>query len=385
MQADDDAPTAPETFLAHGGGFRDAANGAVVPPIELSSTYARGADYALVDPGVHYSRDENPTYLHAERVLARLEGGARALLFSSGMAGAAAIFHTLRSGDHVVASLLMYHGLRSWLKGFVERYGLELTLFDPRTDGSLAAALRPGRTRLVWIETPSNPTWELTDIAAAAELAHGAGALLACDSTVSTPLVTRPFEHGADLVFHSATKFLNGHSDVVAGAVVGRVEDEAWTRIRTERARGGAILGPFEAWLLHRGLRTLHVRMARAMENAARLAERFDGHAAVERVLWPGLSSHPGHAIAKKQMCGFGAMLSLLLADDPEGARARRVASTTRCFLPATSLGGVESLIEHRATVEGPDSPTPKNLLRLSVGIEDADDLIRDLERALEA
>ena len=372
----------PATLLAQGGHFIDRESGAITPPIYHSTTYARDGDYRLIQEDVSYSRDQNPTYRQAQRVIAQLEGGADALLFSSGLAGATALFQTLRPKDHVVAPAIMYHGLRDWLAHFCANWGVALDYFDPTEPQSLQRAIRQGQTKIVWVETPANPTWDVTDIAEAARLAHEAGACLAVDSTVSTPILTRPFEHGADFVFHSATKYLNGHSDVVAGVLLCRECDERWQAVRFQRAHGGAVLGPFEAWLLLRGMRTLHVRMAWACVGAMKIARHFATHRQLEEVLYPGLEAHPGHAIAKRQMQGgFGAMLSLLVKGDAD--RARAVATSTRLFVPATSLGGVESLIEHRATIEGPNSPIPPNLLRLSVGIEDVDDLIADLEQAL--
>jgi cystathionine gamma-synthase len=277
----------------------------------------------------------------------------------------------------------MYHGLRDWLMHFCETWKVDIDYFDATVDGALESAIKAGRTRLVWIETPANPTWDVTDIAAAAKLAHGAGARLAVDSTVATPLLTRPLELGADFVFHSATKYLNGHSDVIAGVLAARKDDEQWQAVRFQRAFGGAILGPMEAWLLLRGMRTLHLRVQRACESAMAIARRLEGHGRVSRVLYPGLESHPGHGIARRQMQGgFSGMMSILV--DVDGAATRAVATRTRVFVPATSLGGVESLIEHRATVEGPNSPVPPNLLRLSVGIENVADLIADLEQALD-
>ena len=370
------------TALAQASHQLDPNTGAITPPIHPSTTYARNEHYEPTSPNLSYSRDQNPTYTLAEKVLTDLEGGADALLFASGLAAASAVFHTLRPGDHVVAPVIMYHGLRDWLSQFCSNWGVAIDYFDTTEDGALKRTIKPGRTRIVWIETPSNPTWDVTDIAASSALAHEAGACLAVDSTVSTPVLTRPLEHGADIVFHSATKYLNGHSDVVAGALVCRTLDDLWTSIRFQRKHTGGVLGPFEAWLLLRGMRTLAIRVRQSCKNALSIAQHFEEHRAIERVLYPGLKSHPGHAVAKRQMHGgFGGMLSLLVKGDSD--TARRIASRTKLFVPATSLGGVESLIEHRATVEGPQSPVPGNLLRLSVGIEDGGDLIEDLEHAL--
>ena len=373
----------PETLLAQAMHYLEPVNGGIVPGVQMATTYARDQDYELRAPGISYGRDKNPTYLVAEQVVAELEGAAGALLFSSGLAAAAALFHTLKPGDHVVAPVIMYHGLRDWLNQFCENWKVDIDYFDATADGALASAIKPPRTRIVWIETPANPTWDVTDIAAAADLAHAAGARLAVDSTVATPLLTRPLALGADFVFHSATKYLNGHSDVIAGVLVAKEDDEQWQAVRFQRTFGGAILGPMEAWLLLRGMRTMHLRVQRSSESAMIIARELEGHGRISRVLYPGLESHPGHAIATRQMQGgFSGLLSVLV--DGDAAAARAVAARTRVFVPATSLGGVESLIEHRATVEGPNSPVAPNLLRLSVGIEDVADLIADLDQALD-
>lgn len=369
-----------DTLLAHAGYTPDPLTGAVVPPLVSSTTYARGANYELPDDFV-YSRQGSPTVRQAEHVLAQLDDGAAALLFGSGMAAATAVFETLAEDDEIVAPRVMYHGAQDWLYRISERRGVGLTLFDAREDGALEAAVTE-RTRLVWIETPVNPTWDVIDIAAAAELSHGVGARLAVDSTVAPPVTTRPLELGADLVFHSATKYLNGHSDLTAGVLITKEVDESWEQLRGLRTLMGGVIGGFEAWLLLRGLRTLALRFERASRNALAIAAHFDGHPAIESVLYPGLPDHPGHAIAVRQMTGgFGGMMSLLINGDAE--RAKAVAASTSVFTPATSLGGVESLIEHRATTEGPHSVVPGNLVRLSVGIEDAADLIADLAGAL--
>jgi cystathionine gamma-synthase len=249
---------------------------------------------------------------------------------------------------------------------------------------AVRGVIQPGRTRLVWTETPGNPLWNITDIAAMAEIAHGAGAYLAVDSTVATPVLTRPIERGADIVMHSATKYLNGHSDIVAGALVTRAKDEFWERIKQNRIQLGGILGSFESWLLLRGMRTLFPRVRMACASAQKIAEAFSAHAKVRAVLYPGLRDFTGHAIAARQMDGgFGGMLSIRVKGGEQAAIA--TAANVRLWKRATSLGGVESLIEHRASVEGPDTPCPPDLLRLSVGIEDTDDLIADLSQALDA
>jgi cystathionine gamma-synthase len=359
----------------------DAATGAITPPIHLATTYARDADYQLID-GRDYGRDKNPTFGHAEAVIAALEGGAAALVFASGMAAATAVFRgACRPGDHVVVPRVGYYALRGWLERFCARWAVHLDIVDTTDLTALAGALRPDATRVVWLETPANPTWDVTDIAAASELAHRAGALVCVDSTCATPVHTRPLALGADLVMHAATKYLNGHSDVLAGALVAAKPDDTWAQIAAIRHDEGACLGPVEAWLLLRGMRTLYARVERQSATALQLATRLEALGGV-RVRYPGLASHPHHAIAARQMeRGFGAMMSIQVGGGAE--RALAVAKRFRVWLPATSLGGVESLVEHRYTVEGPGTPSPPDLLRLSVGLEHADDLYDDLARAL--
>ena len=378
----DDRRTA-ETDIAQGMHYVDPATGGVVPPIQASTTFARDADYALIGAGASYARDHNPVFRHAESMLARLEGAADARLFSSGMAAAMAVVQTLAPGDHVVAPRVMYWGLRNWLVKFCAQWGIALDLFDAADGDGLARAVQRGRTRLVWVETPCNPTWDVIDIAAAADIAKAAGARLVVDSTVATPVLTCPLALGADIVMHSATKYLNGHGDVVAGALATAADDEHWQRIREVRAEGGAIPGSFEAWLLQRGMRTLFLRVRRASESALAIARHFEGHAKLEVVLYPGLPSHSQHGIARAQMQGgYSGMLSLRVKGG--AAAALRAAGHCRLLLRATSLGGVESLIEHRYSIEGPQSPIPPDLLRLSIGVETVEDLIADLEQALD-
>ncbi len=360
----------------------DDATGAVVPGIELASTFARGSDYEPVGD-FNYARYDNPTTQATEKVLASLDGGADALAFNAGLAATVSVFETVRSGQHIAAPRVMYHGGQDWLRRISETRGIGLTFFDQTEDGALEDSIRPGETAILWIETPVNPTWDVIDIKKAAKAAHDAGAILAVDSTVAPPCTTRALELGADIVFHSATKYLGGHSDLTAGALICAEENELWDEIKQVRKLTGGILSPFDAWLLLRGMRTLFIRYERASENAMELAQTLSNHPKVERVLYPGLESHPGHEIARKQMrSGFGGMMSILVDGDAEAAK--RVATATRLFIPATSLGGVESLIEHRKSVEGPHSIVPPNLLRLSVGIEDVKDLIADLDQALE-
>jgi cystathionine gamma-synthase len=372
----------PESIAAQGLGWIDEQTRAITPPIHVSSTYLRDTDNQY-RTGRIYARADNPAFDQAEAVIAALEHGPHAALFASGMAAATAVFQALVPGDHVLAPKVMYWSLRNWLMNFATHWGLQVELIDMDRPAAVEAAIRPGKTRLVWVETPANPLWTITDIAATARIAHAAGALLAVDSTVATPLLTRPIEHGADLVMHAATKYLNGHSDLIAGVLVTARDDDFWKRVKSIRAQLGGTLGSFEAWLLLRGMRTLHLRVRRASQSAQRIAEHFAQHPLVEAVLYPGLRDSPGHAVAARQMQGgFGGMLSLRT----KGGEAAAIATAARVELwkRATSLGGTESLIEHRASVEGAGTPAPADLLRLSVGIEDCDDLIADMDQALQ-
>jgi len=373
---------APETYTAQGLHYIDPITGSVIPPVMPSTTFARDEQYQLIAAQHSYARDENPSYQMAERILTSLEGGEDSLLFASGMAAAGAVVQSLRPGDHVVIPKVMYWGLRNWMVEFCAHWGIALDQYDPTDPDNLASTVKAGKTTLVWIETPTNPTWDVIDIELAAQIAHSAGAMLAIDSTVATPVLTRPIEYGADIVMHSATKYLNGHGDVVAGALVTAKKDDFWQRVCSTRAEGGAILGSFEAWLLQRGMRTLFLRVRNASDSALTIAQHFENHAKLEAVLYPGLESHPGHAIAKKQMHGgFSGMLSLRIKGGEQAALD--VVSKCQVFIRATSLGGVESLIEHRYSIEGSRSPIPKDLIRVSVGAESVVDLIADLEQAL--
>jgi cystathionine gamma-synthase len=371
----------PATRAAQALGWIDESTKALIPAVHPATTFIRDPDNQY-RTGFSYGRPTNPTFVQPEALLTSLEGGAACLTFASGMAAATAVFLALRPGDHVVAPRVMYWGLRNWLRSHAAERGIVVDSIDASSTDALAAAAQPGRTKLIWIESPANPTWPITDIAAAAEIARRAGAHLAIDSTVATPVLTRPIELGADIVMHSATKYLNGHSDVVAGALVTARRDDLWERITAIRTGNGAILGSFEAWLLLRGMRTLHLRVERCCRTAQAIAEHFADHPRIIAALYPGLPGHPGHAVAARQMLGgFGGMLSLRV----RGGEAAAIAAAARVTVwkRATSLGGVESLIEHRASIEGPGSPAPPDLLRLSVGIEDAADLIGDLEQAL--
>lgn len=364
-------------------GHTDAQSGAVVPPIYLSSTYIRDPDNQYRS-GNCYGRPDNPTVREAEAVIAMLEGASSAMLFGSGMSAATALFLSLPAGAHVIIPKVMYWGLRAWLFADAERLGLSVDAVDATDPGAIEAAIRPGAMNLVWLETPANPLWLVTDIPAVVAIAHAAGALVAVDSTVATPIFTRPLELGADFVMHAATKYLSGHSDVIAGAIATQREDDLWARIRRTRTMLGQILGPFETYLLIRGMRTLDLRVRAAAGNAMELAQRLSVHPALTKVLYPGLPEHPQHAIAARQMVGgFGAMLSIRVRAGEAAAIA--AAAKTHLWKRATSLGGVESLIEHRASVEGPGSPCPPDLLRLSVGVEDPKDLYEDIDQALSA
>ena len=377
----DNNKTSIETCLAQASHYIDEVTGGINPPLQFSTTYARDADYEYLSR-YSYTRSGNPSWEVLEKVCAELDGGVEALCFASGMAAVCAVLETVNSGEHVVAPRIMYHGSQDWLRRISARRSIGLALFEASDLDALRAAIEPGKTSLVWIETPVNPTWDLIDIAAAADIAHEAGAILVVDATVSSPITTRALDFGADIVFHSATKYLNGHSDVNAGILVSARNDERWQDIKLVRTLTGGVLGPFDAWLLLRGMRTLYLRFEKASQNALRLARHFEHDPRLTKVLYPGLESHPGHDIAKRQMTnGYGGMLSFLVRGDAE--QARTIAAATRIFLRATSLGGVESLIEHRASVEGPHSAVPPNLLRLSMGIENCDELIEDIEQSL--
>ena len=370
----DDNFTNPSTIAAAMIGTRASESGDVAPQIKPATTYAKGHGYS-------YYRDDGPGMADVEQVLMRLEGGQGAMVFASGMAAATCLLTALGPGAHVIAPETMYWYLRSWMLKEAPAFGLRVTLYPNGDLAVMQAAIEPGATKAVWIETPANPDWSITDIAAAADIAHKAGAKLFIDSTAAPPCITRSLDFGADVVMHSATKYLNGHSDVLAGALITNSKDGLWEKVHAARAGFGSTLGAFESWLLLRGLRTLDVRMQRHSENAMRVAGAMLANPAISHVLYPGLPDHPGHEIAAKQMNGFGGMMSIRL-NGGEAAAARAVTRTT-LFTNATSLGGTESLIEHRGPVEGPDSPTPQDLLRLSVGLESADDLIADLEQAI--
>lgn len=370
----------PATLAAQAGGVIDAQSGGVVPPIQPSTTFARDRDYTPLNPKNTYARDHNDAVRQAEAVLAGLEGGSDALLFPTGMAAIAALFRTVPNGGRVVVQSGIYWGTTKWIRDFCTRRNVTLTEVDASDAAALAGACEKP-AHIVWIETPSNPWLKTTDIAAAAQSARNAGALLVVDSTAATPILSQPLALGADMVMHSATKAINGHSDVLGGVLVTREASPTWEAIAEDRATAGAVMGPFEAWLLLRGMRTLPLRVKQMCANAAAIADYLADHPRVETVLYPGLASHEGHEIATRQMQGgYGFLMSFVV----KGGRAAALATAGKLnlFHRATSLGGVESLVEHRATIE-PDSGIPDGLLRISVGIEDSGDLIADLAQAL--
>jgi cystathionine gamma-synthase len=373
----------PETIVAQAGGLVDEVTGAIIPPIHTATTFIRDPDNQY-RRGFGYARPDNPVTRQTEDVLRQLEGGAVCLLLGSGMAAATTAFLALERPAHVVAPNVMYWALKRWLGEIAPSFGIRATFVDATRPEAISTAIVPGETKLVWVETPANPLWGVTDIAEAARTAHGAGALLAVDSTVATPVLTRPIAFGADIVMHSATKYLNGHSDVVAGALVFARKDRMHERTARLRSDLGAVLAPFEASQLMRGLRTLYLRVRHQSMAALEVARRLAAEPRIAEVLYPGLERDAGHGVAARQMLGgFGGMLSVRVRAGE--AAAIRAAANVKVWKRATSLGGVESLIEHRASVEGPGTPCPADLLRLSVGLEDPGDLVTDLLQALDA
>jgi cystathionine gamma-synthase len=368
-----------ETIAVRVGRDIETATGEVAPAVHLSTTYERDVDGEF-SRGYSYIRPDNPSRRALEQCIAALEGGADATAYASGSGASLAVFSLLRPGDHVVAPIEVYHGTAKQLRDIVGPMGVSFSFVDMTKNDVLRNALT-GKTRLVWIETPSNPMLNISDVAEIAELAHGRGALVCVDNTFATPVWQKPFELGADLVMHSSTKYFGGHSDVMGGAVVARDRGGLSDQLRDYQATSGNVPSPFDCWLVRRSLTTLSCRVRAQTDTAARLVQFLHRHRGVERVFYPGLESHPGHELARKQMSGFGAMLSFSVRGGRDEAFA--VAARTKLFTRATSLGGVESLIEHRKSVEGPHSVTPENLLRVSVGLENADDLIADLDEAL--
>jgi cystathionine gamma-synthase len=368
-----------ETLAARAGHGPDTDTAAVAPPIHLSTTFERDADGSYRG-GFVYSRYSNPNRNALEEAIAALEGGAIAACFASGSAATMTLLQAVGPGSHVVAPNDAYFGTTKLMREIFGPWGVELSLVDMTDRSAVEGAMRKN-TRLVWIETPSNPLLRISDIAAIAGVARAKGAIVAVDNTWGTPVLQRPLELGADIVMHSTTKYFGGHSDVLGGALVCKRSDELSDRIRAIQSAGGAVPSPFECWLTARGIRTLPWRIRGQSSNAARLAAYLASHKRVEAVHYPGLASHPGHAIARKQMTEFGGMLSVQVGKSADESRA--IASCLKLFTQATSLGGTESLIEHRASVEGAATMAPHNLLRISVGLENVDDLIEDWERVL--
>ena len=369
-----------ETLAVHAGRGVDRATGAVVSPIHLTTTFERDADGAY-PRGFCYSRTENPNRGQLEACLAALEGGAEAIAFSSGLAVPTALIHGLKPGDHIVAPDDVYHGFRKLLDQVFGAWGIGATFVDMADSAAVARAVRPA-TRLIWVETPSNPLLKITDLAAVAEIARRAGAVSVCDGTFATPVLQRPFELGIDLVAHSTTKYISGHSDVVGGALIARAANPLFEHARKSQALAGAVPSPFDCWLTLRGIETLPYRVRAQSDSALQIATFLQAHSAVEAVYYPGLPDHPGHETAARQMSRFGGMLSFLVRGG--AAEAFAVAAAVTIFTRATSLGGTHSLIEHRASIEGPHTQTPANLLRLSIGLENTEDLIGDLAQGLE-
>ena len=367
-----------ETIAVRAGAEIDPTTGALAPPLHLSTTFEHGPASESIH-GFLYAREKNPTQLRLEAALRDLEGGLAALVFSSGMAAAAAMAHTLPAGSHVIFSDDIYIDVRNLARDFLPAWSIESSVEDLQNLEALKSAVR-ANTKLIWIETPSNPLMKIMDIAAIARIAHEAGAQLLVDSTFATPVLQRPLTHGADVVLRSTTKYCGGHSDVQGGCLVVKTRELLHDLLHVREILG-AVAAPFNSWLILRGLRSLPCRMERHSANATAVAAALAASPAVEAVFYPGLPSHVGHAIAQRQMKGFGGMLSFLVRGGR--AEALRVASRVQLFVNATSLGGVESLIEHRASSEGKISRAPQNLLRLSVGLEHADDLIEDLLQAL--
>jgi len=367
-----------ETLAVHAGHSIDPATGAVSAPIHLSTTFERDVEGSY-SRGFMYTRNNNPNRQALEQGVAALEGGAGAAAFASGTGATMAILQALSPGDHILAHVDAYYGTSRLLHEIFLRWGLQADFVDMSNLVAVKKALRP-KTKLAWAETPSNPLLKIVDLAAVAQIVREAGAVFVCDNTWA-PVLQRPFDLGADLILHSTTKYFGGHCDVAGGMVVSKSDNEFFQRIRSIQYTGGAVPSPFDCWLILRGMRTLPWRMRAHSENAMKIAEFLSRHRQVERVHYPGLDSHPGYEMARMQMSQFGGMLSAQVKGGRDAAIS--VTAKTKIFIRATSLGGVESLIEHRASIEGPGTTSPENLLRLSIGLENAEDLIEDLDQAL--
>ena len=368
-----------ETLLAHAGCLDDPETGAVVAPIHLSTTFHRNDDGSY-PRGFIYSRDNNPTRNLFEQTLAAIEGGEDCTSFSSGMAANHAIIQALAPGSHIIIPDDVYHGLTSIAGSMFANWGISFDQVDMSSLDNIDSHITPN-TQLIWLETPSNPMLQISDIRSISKLAKEKGIYVVVDGTWTTPLIQRPLDLGADLVFHSVTKYLAGHSDVLGGAVIAKSRSPLSEAIRRIQKSCGAVMDPFSAWLTMRGMRSLSSRLKTQCQNAHAVAQFLAGHPLVEQVHYPGLETHMGHSTAKLQMSDFGAMLSFQVTGD--ASKAFSVAAKTKIFQRATSLGGTESLIEHRASIEPESSQTPDNLLRLSIGLEYVNDLLQDLDQAL--
>lgn len=369
-----------ETLAVHAGRSVDPSTAAVTPPIHLSSTFERtpAGDYPL---GYSYSREDNPNRRMLEQCLAALEGGKEALVLSSGLAVLTAVVQGLEPGDHILTSDDVYYGVRQVMNTVFAKWPVAISYVDMTDLDAVRSAVRP-TTRLVWMETPSNPMLRITDLEGVAAIARKANAISICDGTFTTPVLQQPLRYGIDMVTHSTTKYIGGHSDVVGGVLVTKFDNYLFERVRNSQRYGGAVPSPFDCWLTLRGISTLSCRMRVHLENAKAIAAYLREHPAVDQVQYPGLPDHRGHVLAARQMEGFGGMLSFQVRGGRE--RAMAVAGKLRLFTRATSLGGPHSFVEHRASIEGPLTKVPQNLLRLSIGLEHSADLIGDLDQALD-
>jgi cystathionine gamma-synthase len=369
-----------ETQAIHATNLVDETAGAIATPIFLSTTFARDAD-GRYPKGHMYSRNSNPNRDALEKGLAVLEGGAKAFAFGSGLAAVSAVFQCMKSGDHVLMPAVGYYASMKLAEEIMGPWGLQMTQVDMEDLDAIKAAIQPN-TKLIWVETPANPLLGISDIQAICTLAHSHGIFVGVDNTIATPILQNPISLGADIVMHATTKYIGGHSDVLGGAIIMREENDWSARLKRVQILMGATQNPLDCYLLARGLKTLPLRMREHSASALTLAQKLEKHIAIEKVHYPGLISHPQHELAKRQMPnGFSGMISIQIKGDE--ANARKVASKLKLFQQATSLGGVESLVEHRRSIEGPDSKTPGNLLRLSIGLEHVDDLWEDLNSCI--
>ena len=381
MKLKNDKNLSISTKIAQALHFSDPETGSVVPSIDHSATYSRDENYQPRQ-AYWYRRDGNKTTQLAEKIISELENANASLLFSSGMSACTAVLEMLPAEAHIAVPRVMYHGVLGQIQSFASKNRIRVDYYEAGDLASMESVIKNGVTQLVWVETPNNPNWEVTDISSASELAHKAGAKLIVDATATPPTMTKSLDLGADISFHSATKYLNGHSDISAGALSFNQQSSMYENLFTIRKLHGTVLNSQDAFLLIRGLRTLFLRVEKNSQNAMLLAKHFNNHEFIEKVLYPGLETHPNHQIAKHQTNGqFGGMLSVIVKGSQTDAI--NVVRACKVFYPATSLGGVESLIEHRKTVSGDDFPVHENLIRISAGIEDPVDLINDLEQAL--